>query len=433
MVTSFPSQQQQQRQFAASSSSTSRRVMRIIPHQSTTSTTIMLPQVNISPPTSACSPSPVQSPDSSPKRHRQVFSSYTPTSFSTSLRRPFLKRLSLSSFSRPTSWACIPVSPLFYITVACLALLLLLNTAHDLPRLVTSSEVFHSRTSSPIVLDSKSIHSSLIYQHLSHMSFHKGHVKDALLSLICEHQSLTPATCPVVVVGVSHGAEVLSFARNGHRVFAVEAMEEPAKKVDRLAKSSKPPLDVHMFRAAATDKKGEHYVDIIYNKKLEKAPAKRVDDLIPNQVSPGVISIDIQGFELDAVKGMPRLTSQAGSIWVEMLGCNKKNKKLLNILSEHYYLYDMVPWGRSKNKQKEGDGLESFANTEGRPKELGEWDDWFCDMRTKKFKWLQTDIVGIEKSLIEGPTGNKLLKSLNRIWKRGCTEADSCALRNLKL
>jgi FkbM family methyltransferase len=61
-------------------------------------------------------------------------------------------------------------------------------------------------------------------------------------------------------------------------------------------------------------------IDCTNNSKCIKVDCIRADEVISKNIHIGFIKLDLQGGELNALKGMPRLLSTASLFWIEYLG-----------------------------------------------------------------------------------------------------------------
>lgn len=273
------------------------------------------------------------------------------------------------------------------------------------------------------------LHPSLHLAKLSHASFHSGRIKDVLLHLVDPHKSGV-----VVVVGVSHGAEVLRFGSLGWRCFAFEPMPNFVENLRIKLSKQIPPYDVQVYQIAASDYKSEEATFQVVNKGVEEyVYADRVDNYIPDSVDISVLSVDIQGTELTALKGSTKFLPRVRSLWVEVQSCSNRTEPLLRMLNERYVLFDFVPWGRYK-RQPDGNWpnkMENFMFDSERPSEIGEYSRWLCEMETRSFQWLQTDVLAIKRTLFEEEEeGARLRRGLEDLLGVGCANGQ-CELRNL--
>lgn len=76
-------------------------------------------------------------------------------------------------------------------------------------------------------------------------------------------------------------------------------------------------------------------MDCENNPKVITVNCIRADEVVPIDKHVGFIKLDLQGGELNALKGMPRLLSMASLLWIEYLG---KDQSLYDFLIESEYL-----------------------------------------------------------------------------------------------
>lgn len=260
-------------------------------------------------------------------------------------------------------------------------------------------------------------------------------MKDGLLQLV----SGTPNEA-VAVAGVSFGAEVLRFAKQGRRVFAFEPMPDSVSRLQKIMDSAQPKLDIQLFAVATSDKYGPgEFLEVAYNRKSKRVAAERMDRLVPQNVNISVLSVDIQGAEFAAIRGASGFLPRVKSLWIEIFGCGKENLKLFEYLDDQYVLFDFAPWGEPKGKSWEKDPAtskskmferEAFLFSASRPGDYVGYLKWLCDTRREKFNWLQTDIVAIRRDLFLGSEGEQMVKDIDNLHVSGCSN-NKCALRNL--
>lgn len=285
-----------------------------------------------------------------------------------------------------------------------------------------------ARTAATHRLPSAELLPHLYNAALSHFSFHEALVKDELLRLLAGSP-----TDSVVVVGVSFGEEVLRFARAGRRVFAFEPMPHSVDLLRSHVLAATPPLDVHLFEMAATDVMNHSAsFNVTYKGKSVVVRTDRVDNHVPRSVQIAVMSVDIQGEELHAIKGASALLPQVRSLWVELKACNEYNVPLLHYLHERFVLFDFVPWGGAKHSDDRR-GRETFVRDATRPGRFDAYSQWLCDVKQRHFKWLQTDVLAVRRELLlarDHDDGLRLLHAIARVHERGCVNG-KCRLREL--
>jgi len=252
------------------------------------------------------------------------------------------------------------------------------------------------------------VNSVLYRQGISHIAFHSPGFKILLLSLVHFRNQ-------VAVVGVEYGEEVLQLARHGYTVHAFEPMTPFHDSVKEISKNER--LKVHMHKmAAGSDRNGT--MDVEYRTDIqhinETVPRGRIEDYVHGELD--VLSVDIQGNELDVLKGAQRLFESDGvrSLWLEIFPCSDKVAEIFDMLKEDYVIFDFVPWGEANDEYGFGSTGISFAEMtdlklwKSRPKNPENYLDWFCETRTKHFKWLQSDILAIRRDLVTEDVIEKL-------------------------
>lgn len=234
-------------------------------------------------------------------------------------------------------------------------------------------------------------------QSMSHVAFHENRAKQRLAKLVRKYNR-------VCVVGCEYGAEVFQLAENGYEVYAFEPTSRFHGRLQSiLEKRTK--LNVHLYKVAASDKEG--MLELQYmNGAPEKVRRGRIDDFVTGGLD--VLSIDIQGPELDAVRGARQLmeSTKVRSLWLEIFSCNPKVRTMLHLLDSYgYVIFDFVPWGNPRMTESNTSSLHELPNTAAlgfneRPSDIDEYYKWFCAIRNKHFHWLQSDILAIRREII---------------------------------
>lgn len=149
----------------------------------------------------------------------------------------------------------------------------------------------------------QSVISDVLYtQRLSHIAFHNNALRGVLVDLVSnnsQHQTV------IVVVGVEWGTEVEYFANKGYAVYAFEPLSRFVKHLQATLKQN-PQWNVTVLPVAAGSTR-DAFVQVTYpNANItEYVKAATVDDYVHDEVT--VLSIDIQGNELDVLKGCTAL------------------------------------------------------------------------------------------------------------------------------
>lgn len=208
---------------------------------------------------------------------------------------------------------------------------------------------------------------------LSHLVFHDDRIKSNLASLVGPRGGTKGA---VGVVGVEYGAEVLMFANEGYTVYAFEPMplyyNRMAGFIRKNHKTSAKGLgrnwDVHLHHIAVGSQRNGS-LKLKYRSEAEYEQTNvgvgRIDDYIKQELV--TLSVDIQGNEVDVLRGAMRLINEEGvrSLWIEIFPCNKRVLEVFQLLDQKYVLFDFVPWGRPGNEQ--GGQAESTINLDKHP------------------------------------------------------------------
>lgn len=107
----------------------------------------------------------------------------------------------------------------------------------------------------------------------------------------------------------------------------------------------------------------------------------------------------------------------------------------MNLLDEHYVMFDFVPWGQSSKEEKVAvpRSRNSFLTPDlGRrdPLLFSEYMLWMCRAQKDGYRWLQTDLVAVRRDLVTKET----TAQLRNIAVRLCDdekEGVNCALREM--
>lgn len=260
---------------------------------------------------------------------------------------------------------------------------------------------------------------ALFRQGLSHVVFHDIRAKSRLASLVGLSDGSKGA---IGVVGVEFGGEVTMLAAEGYTVHAFEPMPKFLSIVEAklgrnaaaAAKGLEPRWDVRLHRiAAGSQRNGSVLLKYQTEAANERAKVRvgRVDDYVAQELV--VLSVDIQGSEIDVLRGASRLINGVGvrSLWIEIISCNKRVLEVFRLLDEKYVIFDFVPWGRP---QSAAGGIAdktmnlirhpSFMIEDGakRPSEFDAFWNWMCMKQQKggAYSWMQSDILAIRRDLI---------------------------------
>lgn len=270
--------------------------------------------------------------------------------------------------------------------------------------------------------------SPLLYvQSLSHFAFHAEVLQKTLAN------PYSPSR--VAIVGVEYGRDVAHFARSSYDVIAVEPLPTYVSHLRSLIRDH-PDWSITLHAVAAGNPSGSSQnVTISYGENVEKTvPLRKLDDLVKGENrSLAVLSIDIQGDELDVLRGAKAILRNGAvqTVWVEGIACNDKVKEVLKLLDRsNYAIMDFVPWGRPK-QQKDTDGppktIDSFVFSNDRPSKFDDYLQWMCDARKKSFKWLQTDFVAVHRDVLED-----VLSTLLNLADVCDFPKSNCVLRQLR-
>lgn len=258
---------------------------------------------------------------------------------------------------------------------------------------------------------------ALFKQGLSHIVFHEDRVKKHLAALVAPTDGTKGA---VAVVGVEFGSEVEMFANEGYTVHAFEPMPmyhslmaaKIRKNAAASADGSVQKWDVRLHHiAAGSERNGSLKLKYHTEAADEQTTVRvgRIEDYIKQELV--VLSVDIQGSEIDALRGAKRLINDEGvrSLWVEIFPCNNRVLEVFQLLDENYVMFDFVPWGRPRNEhggQAENlmnlDRHPSFMTADGaeRPAEFYAFWKWMCAKKKGPYAWIQSDILAIRRDLV---------------------------------
>lgn len=256
--------------------------------------------------------------------------------------------------------------------------------------------ISHNHTTTRVTTTGGKLNDALWKQGLSHLGFHQIAAKLRLAKLVRKYNR-------VCVVGVEYGEEVLKMADAGYEVHAFEPL---SKFYDNLLRtiSKHTRLNVQLYKMAAGESAGEF--NLSYgNEAVETVHLGRIDEHVLGGLD--VLSVDIQGNELDAVLGARRLLEQSRvrSLWVEIGACNPKTRPLLHLLDQlGYIVFDFVPWGQPKLAGN-STSLHEMPHSadlglDTRPTGFDEYYNWMCLVKERHFEWLQNDILAIRREIV---------------------------------
>lgn len=148
------------------------------------------------------------------------------------------------------------------------------------------------------------IHRTLYDQRLSHLAFHSGSLKPALARLVSDPPRATASS--VAVVGVEWGAEVVDLAEVGYHVYAFEPVGKFVTHLEATLKEN-PHLNVTLLPIAAVAERNAGNITLEYGNAGVKEEVRTgvVDDFVEGELA--VLSVDVQGSELEVLKGAKRL------------------------------------------------------------------------------------------------------------------------------
>lgn len=265
------------------------------------------------------------------------------------------------------------------------------------------------------------IHPLLHHQSLSHLSLHSSPFQLYLASLFTSKA--------IAIVGVEWGSDLRHFASSSFRVHAVE----PATKFLthlRAEISANPHWDVTLHPFAAGNISGP-IIQINYGNEnvVENVTQRRLDDMLREHLA--VLTVDIQGDELYVLQGASALLpASVDSLWIEAGSCNPKVAHILDMLDQHYVLFDFVPWGSNRHHpmEKVPRSYPSFAFDSDRPSPFTQYLDWMCDIRKRDYRWLQTDLLAVRRDLIGKVWHNLATLAQTQCPKHGV----NCLFRSLQ-
>lgn len=271
------------------------------------------------------------------------------------------------------------------------------------------------------------IHPLLHAQGLSHQAFHSRPFKEALISKL-------PKPHTVLIVGTEYGFEMAHFANGGKRVIAVEPARRYLKYLNRLIKKH-PDWNVTLFPFAAGKETSSLSLQYPNGNITEEVKLEKLDNHVSEPVA--LMSIDVQGAEIDALVGASRLLkSSVSSIWFEIGSCRDQVGDLFRLLDEDFVMFDFALWGSHKSNEDSSNpiptGRASYVFDPQRPSEFNEYLAWMCNsrgeakLRQRNYKWLQNDIVAIRRKFL-----GDMLPTLRTLAQDVCPIAENrCVLRS---
>jgi len=234
------------------------------------------------------------------------------------------------------------------------------------------------------------VHDVFSRQGISYIGFHAKELKLRLASLV--HK-----TGKVVVAGVKHEGEVQFMAQAGYEIYAFEPLQRHYEAIRKLSER-RPHWMVHLHKVVLGNRSGG---TVKLSRGGENVHRAQIDDYIAPTEEIDVLSVDIQGNELEVLQGAKKLLENGSirSLWIEIMGCNKKSERLLKLLEKDYIIFDLVPWGarRTAVGRMEAMGNGTLTN---RPHKHINYLWWLCANGKESFKWVQTDIVAVRKDLV---------------------------------
>lgn len=254
-------------------------------------------------------------------------------------------------------------------------------------------------------------------QALSHYAVHNQFFQREMLKL-------SPGKKTVLIVGVDHGADLFNYAEQNWRVIAFEPMPEAYAKVALRIKKN-PHWDVEFHNLAAGNETSQ--ISIGYGGAMASVKVVRIDDMVNEEIS--IISADVQGNELGVLQGAKRIIEQSVMIiWFEVIACNERSLKLMELLDADFVLFDFVPVTKKKTDNSMGyRKRNNFLFDPNRPSSFLKFNDWLCANTEDGSSYIQTDILAVRRSL-----ASQLLPSLSNLAKRGCSMSEvTCTLRSL--
>jgi hypothetical protein len=274
-------------------------------------------------------------------------------------------------------------------------------------------------------------------QNLGHRELHSW-LKLHLLKLVRRRSPWTAQTS-CVVLGVEDGGEMFQFARAGcathgfepHPFYFASAVNKTA-----LFNRKHAPGSTHGGKHAGHAFKPAGHVTVHHVAMGAKAGTLRLKDLsssstmwagaatgahvpittvdafaaaqIPGEIA--VLAVDIDGPDIDALRGAQETLPRVQQVWVEFRACEKGNAALLRLLNRTHAIYDMRWWGVPKTRWPTYDFAKDFW-AEGMPRAderpdtrppSGSADEYlraFCSAREGR-QFLQTDLVAVRRDLL---------------------------------
>lgn len=275
-------------------------------------------------------------------------------------------------------------------------------------------------------------------QHLSHHSLHFSTLPQLLANISA---SIRPTSelqqkSIAVIVGVEYGPDVRRFANEGYHVIAFEPMELFYNFVRERIVDTHPEWAIDL-RNIALGNESDTIVNIDYrNFTAVPVPATTLDALFvfhgeENRAEwegktvlhqdVAVMSIDVQGFELDVLQGAVEFLKHVQVLWFEMAACNPKTRLLFDLLDRHFVLFDFVPVGLPPQARINGyRGRENFLVNETRPGSFDGFYDWLCGWRSERgYKRVQTDVVAVRRDVV-----SEIVGELEEVGQKVCKEDD---------
>ncbi len=135
----------------------------------------------------------------------------------------------------------------------------------------------------------------------------------------------------------------------------------------------------------------------------------RADDIVAESEEVGFVKLDLQGGELNALKGMPRILENASVLWIEYIG---KDTLLLDYIidsgfvvfdTEYFFMGDPTDEARKLfDVSREGITLSTNA-TAWFGFKMKPWGDFKAEFKycQDAFKMVQTDLLCINKKSID--------------------------------
>lgn len=264
------------------------------------------------------------------------------------------------------------------------------------------------------------IHPLLHLQALSHYSYHKHPIRHALAELAGK-----PKT--VIVVGIAKGMDVLKFLEDGYRVIGFEPMKRFHQSITERI-SMNPKLDGKIYHNAAGNETSEIKLSYL-DSEPETVKIVKIDDVVREPVT--AMTVDVQGFEYSVIQGAQNLIfSTVNILWFEINPALLPTRvALLNLLDEHFALFDFVPIVRSQDQtHKLYNESRNYIFNTNRPSSFQGYMDWMSSEKKKNdYSMIQTDILAVRRSLLPSVWGK-----LSTLAEDYCKHPDSyCKLREL--